>query len=101
MPGVSATRVYAVLNNPFAPERWMVGMEIDVILNFQFSIFNLQFSIFNLVRYWVIAAAAPWMATEYAADGQVEAADGAVLLQGLDGILAASGGETAGGGRQG
>ena len=42
----------------------------------------------------------PWVATKNPADGEVEALDGSVLLNGLNGILRAGGSETAGGRRQ-
>ena len=37
--------------------------------------------------YRIVAAAAPWMTTQDAAHGKVEAFDGAMLLNGFHGIL--------------
>ena len=45
----------------------------------------------------VISASAPRVAAEYAADGEVEAFDWAMLAEGLEGILGASGRESAAG----
>ena len=43
------------------------------------------------LRYGVVTAPTPWMATEKAADGQIKSLERAVLGDSLDGILRASG----------
>lgn len=50
-----------------------------------------------VLRYGIISATTPGMATEDASDGEVQAFEGAVLAEGLKGILRAGGGETAAG----
>ena len=51
--------------------------------------------------YGVVAVAAPGVAAEEASDGEVEASEGSVLAEGLDGVLAAGGGVAAAGGCEG
>ncbi len=49
------------------------------------------------LRYRVIAAAAPGMATQESADGEVEAFEGAVFAEGFEGVLGTGRGEAAAG----
>jgi hypothetical protein len=37
--------------------------------------------------YGVVSVSSPWVAAEYAPYGEIEAAEGTVLLYGLDGVL--------------
>ena len=50
-----------------------------------------------VLRYGIISATTPGMAAEDASDGEIQAFEGAVLAEGLKGILRAGGGETAAG----
>ena len=52
-------------------------------------------------RNGVIAGAAPGVAAQQTANGEVETLDGAVLQDGLTGIFTAGGGEAAGGPQEG
>jgi hypothetical protein len=58
---------------------------------------RLDFPLVNFLRHGIISASAPWMAAEDASDGEIEAFDGAVLAEGLEGVLGAGGRETAAG----
>ena len=62
---------------------------------------TLDWACFWRLRHGVVAAAAPGMAAQDAANGEIEAAQGAVLAEGLKRILRAGGREAAGGRRQG
>ena len=55
----------------------------------------------KLLWHRVVAVAAPGMAAQDAAAGQIEAFEGAVPLDGLDGVLRAGGGEAACGRKHG
>ena len=55
----------------------------------------------NALRHRVVARTSPGVATQDAADGQVQSFEGAVLADGFDGILRAGGGEAARGAQHG
>ena len=67
-------------------------------------IISLIFSLMSIyvltLRYGVVSTAAPRVATENAANGQVKAFEWSMLLYGFNGILWASGGESTHGGKQ-
>ena len=54
-----------------------------------------------LLRHRVVAAAAPGMAAQQAADGEVKPFQRTVFLDGLDGVLRTGGSETTGRGKKG
>ena len=59
-----------------------------------FSLFPFHFFLFW--RHWVVSAASPGVASQYAPDSQEQAFDGAVNDEGLSGIFRAGGCEATG-----